>query len=189
MTRIPALIAALVVALAGCAPTAPITEDGTGGAGVYRISAQDAAQIQFRMLDSVNALRGAAGARALQLSAQLNAAAAVHSRDMAAQNRPWHFGSDGSSPLQRVQRAGYLGELKGENISETFETELETLAAWMEQPDTRRVILARDARDLGVAWHQEANGKIWWTLITGGPASKPSPQSSFAPLIGIEDAG
>jgi uncharacterized protein YkwD len=56
----------------------------------------------------------------------------------------------------------------GENISETYETELETLSAWMEEPATRNVLLDPSARDLGFAWHQEANGKIWWTLVMGG---------------------
>ena len=46
---------------------------------------------------------------------------------MLRQNRPWHFGSDGSSPLERIKRAGYTGKLLGENISESFETELQTL--------------------------------------------------------------
>ena len=55
---------------------------------------------------------------------------------MARQNRPWHFGSDGSSPLDRVKRAGYPGMMLGENISETYETELETLSAWMQVGDT-----------------------------------------------------
>ena len=86
---------------------------------------------------------------------------------MAVQNRPWHFGSDGSSPLLRVQRTGYPGIMLGENISETFENELETLAAWMELADTRSVILDPAARNLGVAWFQEPGGKIWWTLLTG----------------------
>jgi uncharacterized protein YkwD len=49
---------------------------------------------------------------------------------MSVQNRPWHFGSDGSSPLDRARRAGYTGTLLGELISETFESEVETLAAW-----------------------------------------------------------
>ena len=62
---------------------------------------------------------------------------------------------------------GYPGTLLGENISETYETELETLAAWMERPDTRNVILDPNAINLGFAWHQEPNGKIWWTLVTG----------------------
>ena len=88
------------------------------------------------MLDAVNSLRQAAGAPPVQLNAKLNAAAATHARDMSVQNRPWHFGSDGSSPIDRVARVGYPGQLVGENISETFETELETLSAWMDTPNT-----------------------------------------------------
>jgi uncharacterized protein YkwD len=164
--------------LAACAP-GPVVDDGTGRAKIYRIAARDADKIPFRMLDSINSLRTAAGLGSLALSSQLNAAASTHSRDMALQNRPWHFGSDGSSPLQRVARTGYIGEFKGETISETYETELETLAAWMETPETRGIIMDSGARDLGFAWHQESNGKIWWTLVTGGPVTGVSviPQS------------
>jgi uncharacterized protein YkwD len=86
---------------------------------------------------------------------------------MSVQNRPWHFGSDGSSPLDRVARVGYPGILVGENISETYENENETLAAWMKEPATRNVIIAQNARKLGFSWFQESNGKIWWTLVTG----------------------
>ncbi|MEO0676949.1 MAG: CAP domain-containing protein, partial [Pseudomonadota bacterium] len=116
--------------------------------------------IQFRMLDGLNALRGAQGRANLALSAELNAAAETHSRDMLRQNRPWHFGSDGSSPIDRVQRVGYSGSLIGETISETFETELETLAAWMQQGDTRGILLDPRARDMGFFGVQEDNGKI-----------------------------
>jgi uncharacterized protein YkwD len=105
----------------------------------------------------------------LNLSAELNAAAATHSRDMSVQNRAWHFGSDGSSPPERLLRVGYQGKLLGENISETFESELETLAAWMENPTTRDVLLTDSAKDMGFSWFQEASGKIWWTLVTGVP--------------------
>jgi uncharacterized protein YkwD len=156
--------------LAACGPRPQdlVGPDGQPLPQVYRISRADEAEIPFRLLDSVNTLRSAAGAQPLTFSAQLNAAAATHSRDMSVQNRPWHFGSDGSSPLVRVQRTGYLGVLKGELISETYETELETLAAWMELPDTRAVLLDPTAREIGFAWFQEPAGKIWWTLVTGG---------------------
>ena len=73
-----------------------------------------------------------------------------------------------------MRRVGYSGKLLGENISETYESELETLSAWMDQSDTREVILDPRARDMGFAWFQESNGKIWWTLIigqSGGSAS------------------
>lgn len=126
------------------------------------------------MLDSVNTLREARGAPPLALSSELNAAAETHSRDMSLQNRPWHFGSDGSNPFDRARRVGYQGRLLGENISETYESELETLSAWMNVPETREVLLDRRARDMGFAWHQESNGKIWWTLVVGQPGSSTS---------------
>ena len=174
MLRALSIVFAVLLTLGGCA--APTTSSGTLGADgkplpqVYRIRPGDADKLQFRMLDSVNSLRQASGAAPVQLNAQLNAAAATHSRDMSIQNRPWHFGSDGSSPIDRVRRVGYTGAMLGEVISETYETELETLAAWMEEPGTRSVILDRRAVNMGFSWFQEPNGKIWWTLVMGGGA-------------------
>ena len=142
---------------------------------VYRIGPGDEARIQFEMRDSINALREAAGAPALSLDERLTAAAATHSRDMAVQNRPWHFGSDGSSPIDRVRRVGYAGQFIGETISETYETEVQTLAAWMDKDDTRAIILDPRAREMGFAWYQEPNGKIWWTLVLGAPGPGRAP--------------
>ncbi len=184
---------ALLLALAACggAPGSPgIGPDGRPLQQVYRIAESDSASVQFRMLDGVNALRQARGLAPVAPDARLNAAAATHSRDMSVQNRPWHFGSDGSSPIERVRRAGYSGRLLGENISETYETELETLGAWMELPETRDVILDPEARQLGFAWFQDPNGKIWWTLIaaafdTSGGSASPDVFSGFpAPFQG-----
>ncbi len=157
--------------LVACSPPPP-PEFGTDGkplSRIYRIAPRDKAAIQFRMLDAVNVLRQAGGLRAVKLNAELGAAAATHARDMSVQNRPWHFGSDGSSPIDRIARAGYRGELIGETISETFETELETLSAWMAQADTRGVILDARAGDMGFAWFQEDTGKIWWAMVLGTP--------------------
>ena len=162
--------------------------DGRPVTTVYKIDPNATGKLQFRMLDSVNALRNSKGVTSVELNPQLNAAATTHSRDMSIQNRPWHFGSDGSSPIDRIQRVGYKGQLVGENISETYETELETLGAWIERPDTRRTILAADAKDMGFAWHQEENGKIWWTLIMGNqttPLLSPSANPSAIRLVPI----
>ena len=158
---------AAAVALAGCAGGAERV------AGSPRLSPSDRGRVQFAVLDAVNALRDARGEVALGLDASLTAAAATHARDMAAQNRPWHFGSDGSSPPQRVARAGYPGAFLGEAISESFEGELETLAAWMDRPGARDVVLDPAAREMGLAWHQESSGKVWWTLVTGTPEHAP----------------
>lgn len=170
------------LSLAACTSTSGrIGPDGLPLPQVYQIAPGDEASIQFRMLDSVNALRASAGAEPVQLDARLNAAATTHSRDMSVQNRPWLFGSDGSSPLDRVRRVGFDGVLLGENISETYESELETLAAWMRQENTRAVILDPNARFMGFSWHQEPAGKLWWTMNMGGfpvslePVTVPEP--------------
>lgn len=168
MLRFVGLLFSAALAVSACTVSEPpLGTDGKPLPRVYRIRSGDEAKIQFRMLDSVNSLRQAAGLGPVQYDSLLNAAAATHARDMSIQNRPWHFGSDGSSPIDRVRRVGYPGNLIGENISETYETEVETLAAWMDQADTRRVILSPDARKMGFAWTQETNGKLWWALVMG----------------------
>ena len=172
------------LALAGCSVGggAQVGSDGKPLPQVYKISGAQGDRVPYRFLDSVNALRSARGATPLAFNAQLNAAAATHSRDMSVQNRPWHFGSDGSSPLVRVQRVGYTGRLAGELISETFETELETLSAWMGQPDTRDVILDPAANEVGFAWFQETSGKIWWTMVTGSTGFAATPVATTGGL-------
>ncbi|MDV4144632.1 MULTISPECIES: CAP domain-containing protein [Shimia] len=171
MTRLISIVFASVLLLAGC----DAGGGGYSGASQYRISSNSTAKVQYRVLDSINALRQAAGAAPLAFNAKLNASAATHSRDMSIQNRPWHFGSDGSSPIQRVKRVGYEGRFMGENISETYESELLTLEAWLAQEDTRAVIMNPEAQEIGFAWFQEASGKIWWTLVTG--------RSDAAPMV------
>ncbi|MFP4239980.1 MAG: CAP domain-containing protein [Rhodosalinus sp.] len=163
-------LAAVLAAVAACAPVPQPPQLGPDGQPLprlYRIGQGDETRIQFETLDSVNALREAAGVAPVDLDPRLNAAAATHARDMAVQNRPWHFGSDGSSPIDRVRRVGYEGSFLGETLSETYETEVQTLAAWMEEEPTRDIILDRRARDMGFAWYQEPGGKIWWTLVMG----------------------
>ncbi len=168
MNRRIALVLLGSSALAACAPTLPqIGPDGQPLPKLYRISRGEAQQVPFRALDAVNALRQGAGVAPLTLDSKLNAAAATHSRDMSLQNRPWHFGSDGSSPIDRAQRIGFDGRLLGETISETYETELETVAAWLRDEGPRRVLLDPNGRRMGFAFFQEPNGKIWYTLDVG----------------------
>lgn len=164
------LILAAGMALSGCVARTPGTQlgpDGQAAPVAYTINAAEANAMPNRVLTQVNILRSGSGAAPLTLDPALSAAAAAHSRDMAAQNRAWHFGSDGSSPLERARRAGYSGHIVGENISESYENDIVTLQAWMETRDTRDVIMDPTATTLGFAWYQEPSKKIWWTLITG----------------------
>lgn len=166
LLALPAL--ALLAACAPAPPPVPLGSDGKPLPRLYVVPVEETAEIQFRVLDGVNALRRARGLPELRLNAELNAAAFTHSRDMSVQNRPWHFGSDGSSPIDRARRVGYTGTFLGELISETYETELQTLAAWAEDRNSREILLNPEARDMGFGFFQEETGKIWWTLVTGG---------------------
>ncbi|PTV93742.1 hypothetical protein C8J27_11222 [Rhodobacter aestuarii] len=168
MIRATALLMAASLALTACTGTGEqLGPDGKPLPKLYRISASDSGKIEQRVVEAVNSLRAVRGTAPVVLSPELNQAALIHSRDMALQNRPWHWGSDGSSPLDRAKRAGFAGAFLGENISETYETETETLSAWMNLADTRDVILNPEARYMGFAWFQESSGKIWWTMVTG----------------------
>lgn len=168
MNRVKALMLLAVMGLAACQPSGPqLGPDGRPLPQLYKISKKEAEAIPQRVTDSVNALRSARGTAPLTLDPALSNAAMRHSRDMSNQNRPWHWGSDGSSPIDRANRAGFPGKVAGENISETYETETQTLSAWMSAPDTRDVILNPVASHLGFGWYQEPSGKIWWTLVTG----------------------
>ena len=176
MKSLSAVLLCASLVLSACAGTGVTT--GGGGSTM----AGDTGEVQFKALDSVNTLRGAKGLQPVQLNAQLNAAAATHSRDMAVQNRPWHFGSDGSSPIDRVRRVGYSGKMLGELISETYQSELETLSDWMEDPETRQVIMDPEATDMGFAFFQEPSGKIWWTMVTGTSAVYPTVVAILEPI-------
>jgi len=164
-----ALIAgALAVSLAAC--TTQSTNNGRPGDGtvVIRMNNIGVQKVQFRHLDAVNAIRQARGLAPVALNQSLNRSAQLHASDMSKQNRPWHFGSDGSSPLDRVARVGYVGAFIGENVSETFEDDFNTLEVWMRDSFSASVILDPNARDIGIAWHQDKNGKLWWVQILGG---------------------
>jgi uncharacterized protein YkwD len=174
--RMLPVLAAILALLAACAPvdtSMRIGPDGQPVPTVYRIASGEEPRIQARMRDSINAARARNGLAPVELNDRLTAAAARHSIDMARQQRPWHFGSDGSSPIDRVTRAGYRGRFLGELVSETYETELETLTAWLEARETRGLLLDPQMNEIGFAWHQEPNGKLWWTLTTGNAGLGP----------------
>lgn len=149
----------MLIAVASCA--------STEGRGTPRISPAESDEILVRQLDAVNAVREGEGLAPLRYSAELNAAAETHARDMSVQQRAWHFGSDLTSPRERAARAGYMGELVGENISEGSDSDLTVLSSWLNFQDTRDVILSPKARGVGLGWYQEPSGKIWWVQVLG----------------------
>ena len=166
------MISGLGMALvAGCTTGSP--DDGT-----RIISAAEANGIRTQHVDTLNAFRSSRGLKPVRLSARLVAAAATHARDMSVQRRAWHFGSDGTSPADRAARAGYAGRVVGENISESFDDEVTLFQSWVDDPVTRQVMSDPAADHVGLAWHQESNGKIWWVQMLGDSASVPQAAGS-----------
>lgn len=158
MLRPLLLAVSMLLVLAGCA-----SQSGGG----LRLTEADKNPIRLRHLDAVNAVRAENGLGPVQLSAELNAAAETHARDISVQQRAWHFGSDLTSPRERAFRAGYQGEVVGENLSEGSDSDLTVLASWLDFADTRAVILDPSARGLGIGWYQDSTGKIWWVQLLG----------------------
>jgi uncharacterized protein YkwD len=155
---IPALIISLFV-VSACIPT----EDSL----VHQISPQEANAIRLNQLDLVNAVRAEAGVPPLTLSSTLTAAALTHARDIAVQRRAWNFGSDRSAPQTRAERAGFSGLITGEDVAETFMSNIEIFQAWVSDPRSKQAMTDPTATHMGLGWFQEVNGKLWWVMDIG----------------------
>jgi len=160
---------AALAALSGCAQLNPaqpprLTDAGASAQGIYPVTERNLPRVRQRALETVNNSRAAAGLPPVVLDPALVTAADGHSRSMSGQGRAWHFGPDGSSPLDRARRAGFDGVLIGELVSETYETEVQAIATWMGDPAQRAILLDPAARRIGLGVFQEPNNKLWWTL-------------------------
>mgnify|MGYP001271915476 CR=1 FL=1 len=132
-----------------------------------KIEYYNSTEIRQRHVDSLNALRQERGLNEVTISHFLNSSAATHARDIYLQQRAWNFGSDGSSPQERAEVAGFSGVVIGENVSETFEGEFLLLQVWLENSLSQSVLLDRDTSHIGLGWFQEESGKIWWVQVLG----------------------
>ncbi len=138
---------ALTGPLASCRPCAGVYSPllpcltGTAFAGeAPPVSSLPAARVQQQVLELVNQARARGQlcgaerfgpALPVLISDKLYRAARAHARDMAMRGFFEHEGSDGSSPRQRVQRAGYQFHLTGENIAFGPETAAEVVNGWL----------------------------------------------------------
>ena len=109
----------------------------------------------------------------LTLSSALTAAALTHARDIAVQKRAWNFGSDRSSPQTRAERAGFNGLITGEDVAETFMSNIEIFQVWVSDPRSKQAMIDPTATHMGLGWFQEANGKLWWVMDIGAAEAAP----------------
>ena len=155
---------------------------GRGRSGLWIVAAQpfatplrkDAAAVSRLVLALTNRARAQARtcgwqrfppAPPLTLSPALTLAARAHSQDMAAHDFFSHTGSDGSSPGERVTRAGYRWNQVGENIASGVRTAPEVVAGWLASPHHCANIMTAGFRQMGVAFavNRSSAQVIDWT--------------------------
>ncbi|KIC51413.1 serine protease [Tateyamaria sp. ANG-S1] len=111
---------------------------------------------------AINAERAAQNRAPLVYDPVLEAVAAGHARDMAANGFFSHSGSDGSDIGQRLTRGGYRFCFGAENIASGQRSLTEVMASWMASRGHRRNILHRQAQAVGLA---QTPGNIWVMVL------------------------
>jgi uncharacterized protein YkwD len=116
----------------------------------------------------INDRRAENGKYALIMNDKLTTSARAHSVDMVINKFMSHTGSDGSTPQQREQRAGYYGRYWGEIIGGGTPTI--AVNWWMNEPGHRDMVLGTNWPyvDYGVGYAYCA-GQGWFTVDFGAP--------------------
>jgi uncharacterized protein YkwD len=134
-----------------------------------------------RVLELVNAARAvprhcgdkaAAAAPPLRWNDTLGRVSLAHSEDMARNSYFSHTARDGSSPAQRVERAGYRYRTTGENIAAGGRMQAEdAVAGWIKSPGHCINLMNPAYTEMGVAHAANANSKmgVYWTQVFGTP--------------------
>jgi uncharacterized protein YkwD len=112
-------------------------------------------------------------ARPLALNRALTAAALAHSQDMARFREFEHRGHDGSTPPERVTRAGYGDySVVGENIAAGAMTPAEVTQGWLDSPPHCENIMDPRFTEIGIAYAVNASSAelVYWTQDFALPA-------------------
>jgi uncharacterized protein YkwD len=138
------------------------------------------AYVEQRVLELVNKARAQGQvcgterfgpAPPLQISDALSEAARRHAWDMARRSYFEHASPNGRTPKDRVQEAGYLLRLTGENIAFGPETAEEVVKGWLGSPGHCANMMDPRFRDMGAAVAKgRKRGHFYWVQEFGQPA-------------------
>ncbi len=100
---------------------------------------------------------------------QLEAAAVVHSQDLATHDIFSHTGTDGSSVSDRATTQGYEWNLVGENIAAGQPSFRVAMQGWIDSPGHCRNLMQADYSDVAVACVTETDSSYgtYWTQVFG----------------------
>jgi hypothetical protein len=143
-------------------------------------------QSEMQVADLINAERTKKGLPPLAIDIRLQEAAVSHSEDMANNDFFSHTGSDGSSLIDRLERAGYPWHRAGENIAAGLSNPASAVAGWMDSPGHRANILNPSYEQLGVgyAFESSATYRHYWTSDFGASTDggQPPPAECFTTM-------
>jgi uncharacterized protein YkwD len=154
----------------------------------FTAPALDRAAVRARILDLVNATRAQArrcgahdfaAALPLRWSPVLERAASGHAREMAERSAMSHSGRDGSTPSQRVTRAGYAWTAVGENIAAGQRDADGVVRSWIASPGHCANLMSPDFTEVGVAFATDSASEagIYWVQVFAAPLA-PAPRTS-----------
>jgi uncharacterized protein YkwD len=144
-------------------------------------AAADRQAISRRVLELTNQARAHArrcGAEAFPAAPPLvmgppalERAAVDHSQEMATRDYMDHIGHDGSSPADRVTRAGYKWSAIGENLASGVMTADAVVNGWVGSPHHCENLMSARFTEMSVAYavDTKSNGGIYWTQMFGTP--------------------
>ena len=125
----------------------------------------DLGAVRTAMLEKVNAVRRAVGARPLATDPHLDTVAQEHAQDMLLRAYYDHDTPEGQKPRARLEATGYLAHKVGENIAEGQFSVDEVMSGWLASSGHRRNLLDPEFTDLGVGLavgHFEDRLRILW---------------------------
>lgn len=126
---------------------------------------------EARAVQLINQERADRDKPALSIDHRLVEAARRHSQDMADNDIFSHYGSDGSSPFDRIRDAGYNFATAGEAIAGGYSSPEAAVDAWMNSPPHRAILLG-NYTDVGVGYVYEVNSiyRYYWTANFAVPS-------------------
>lgn len=104
---------------------------------------------------------------AVKLNAQLRCASRRHSKDMVAKNFFSHTGSNGWTPWQRIQAAGYVYKNAAENIAAGQATAIAVVNGWMGSTGHCNNIMNGVLKEVGVGYYPGGAYGHYWTQDFG----------------------
>jgi uncharacterized protein YkwD len=101
----------------------------------------------------------------------LERAALEHSQNMAGHDFMDHIGRDGSTPADRVTRAGYKWRAVGENLASGVMTAEAVVNGWVGSPHHCENLMSSRFTEMTVAYavNLSSDGGIYWTQMFGRP--------------------